>query len=98
MAPIGAIFVLRATAENRAMADPVATPGGGAMRATLLTLAALLIIGHSIPFGNAQDAAPLLTLPQLRACTSAPHPRLPGLWRATYLMAPFTSGQLVLGE
>jgi len=34
----------------------------------------------------------------LSACTSTLHPQLPQQWRATYLMAPFTIGQLVLGE
>src|SRR5437660_1975462 len=45
-----------------------------------------------------QDLRPLQPLPQLSACTSTLHPRLPQQWRATYLMAPFTIGQLVLGE
>src|SRR5206468_3243571 len=45
-----------------------------------------------------QDLRPLQPLPQLSACTSTLHPQLPQRWRATYLMAPFTVGQLVLGE
>src|SRR5437588_7987386 len=45
-----------------------------------------------------QDLRPLQSLPQLAACTSTVHPQLPQQWRATYLMAPFTMGQLVLSE
>lgn len=36
--------------------------------------------------------------PKMLACSNAEHPRLPEKWRATYLMAPFTSAQLVLAE
>ena len=36
--------------------------------------------------------------PKMLACSNARHPRLPEKWRATYLMAPFTSAQLVLAE
>ena len=45
-----------------------------------------------------QDLRQLQPLPRLSACTSTLHPQLPQQWRATYLMAPFTIGQLVLGE
>src|SRR5215813_4756292 len=47
-------------------------------------------------FAVAQDS--VLPLPKLEACRSASHPRLPEKWHATYLMAPFTRSQLVLGE
>ena len=40
----------------------------------------------------------MLPLPKLDACRSTSHPRLPERWQATYLMAPFTKSQLVLGE
>jgi len=40
----------------------------------------------------------LLPLPKLELCRSTSHPRLPEKWQATYLMAPFTKSQLVLGE
>lgn len=46
----------------------------------------------------AQEQAALLPLPKLEKCATASHPRLPEKWRATYLMAPFTKSQLVLGE
>jgi hypothetical protein len=39
-----------------------------------------------------------LPLPQLSACSSSAHPRLPQRWRAIYLMAPFTTGQQVIAE
>ncbi len=39
-----------------------------------------------------------LPLPDLSACNSSAHPRLPERFRALYLMAPFTTGQLVIGE
>ena len=46
----------------------------------------------------AQDLRPLQRLPEFPACRSTAHPQLPQHWRATYLMAPFTTGQLVLAE
>src|SRR5437764_2440818 len=46
----------------------------------------------------AEDLKPLQRLPELTACHSSAHPQLPPQWRATYLMAPFTTGQLVLSE
>jgi hypothetical protein len=46
----------------------------------------------------ARDSRPLQRLPELAACRSDAHPRLPQHWRATFLMAPFTTGQLVLAE
>lgn len=39
-----------------------------------------------------------LPLLHLSACKSSSHPRLPERFRAIYLMAPFTSGQLVIAE
>lgn len=45
----------------------------------------------------AQEPRALLDLPQLGPC-GASRPRLPEKWRAAYLMAPFTKGQLVLAE
>jgi hypothetical protein len=46
----------------------------------------------------AQQLAPLLPLPELRACQPSVHPRLPEKWRGVFLMAPFTNAQLVLSE
>ena len=46
----------------------------------------------------AHDLRPLQRLPEFPACRSTAHPQLPQHWRATYLMAPFTTGQLVLAE
>jgi hypothetical protein len=42
------------------------------------------------------DAAP--AVPVLTPCVSRSHPLLPEKWRGTYLMAPFTKQQLVLGD
>jgi len=47
---------------------------------------------------TAQDQSSLLSLPKLEACQSPSHPQLPEKWQATYLMAPFTTSQLVLAE
>jgi hypothetical protein len=59
----------------------------------LLSVTGLLISG-----AGAQDEGARMPLPQLATCESDTHPRLPERWRATYLMAPFVNGQLVLGE
>ena len=56
--------------------------------------AALLIAAAA----EAQEPVAPAPLPQLEKCDSASHPRLPEQWRATYLMAPFTKSQLVVGE
>ncbi|MGA7328057.1 MAG: hypothetical protein WBX25_27105 [Rhodomicrobium sp.] len=37
-------------------------------------------------------------LPSVEKCSSKARPILPGKWHGTYLMAPFTRGQLVLGD
>src|SRR5690348_11226909 len=46
----------------------------------------------------AQAEPPLLPLPKLEACAAHGHPRLPDKWQATYLMASFSKGQLVVSE
>ena len=46
----------------------------------------------------AQDHSSLLSRPKLEACQFPSHPQLPAKWQATYLMAPFTKSQLVLGN
>lgn len=45
-----------------------------------------------------KEQATRLPLPHLSDCQSSEHPVLPKRYRATYLMAPFTTGQLVVGE
>jgi hypothetical protein len=47
---------------------------------------------------TAQEQIPLLPRPTVSPCSNAERPELPEKWRATYLMAPFTSGQLVVGD
>jgi len=42
--------------------------------------------------------APALPLPSLGLCQAASHPQLPDKWRASYLMAPFSNAQLILGD
>jgi len=59
---------------------------------------ALLLPVFCAVAGAAQDLAPPPSLPQMRACTMVSHPRLPERWRGAYLMAPFNTAQLVLGE
>jgi hypothetical protein len=46
----------------------------------------------------AEEADAPLPLPALSQCTGHSHPLLPEKWRGTYLMAPFTKQQLVLGD
>jgi hypothetical protein len=46
----------------------------------------------------AQQAGEMPPLPTLMQCTGRSHPLLPEKWRGTYLMAPFTKQQLVLGD
>src|SRR5438552_6830887 len=60
----------------------------------ILTVVAWLIDQRAI----AQQLAPLLPLPELKACRANIHPRLPENWRGVFLMAPFTNAQLVLSE
>jgi hypothetical protein len=59
--------------------------------------AAMVLSALQLPRAAAQVREDALALPRFAACRARPHPLLPGRWRATYLMAPFTSGQLVLG-
>lgn len=58
-------------------------------------LVAFLLVGARAD--RERDLAQL-PLPHLSACSSLVHPRLPQRFRAIYLMAPFTTGQLVVGE
>jgi hypothetical protein len=56
---------------------------------------ALLLLGARAD--RERDLA-LLPLPRLTTCKSAAHPLLPKRWRAIFLMAPFTTGQLIVTE
>jgi hypothetical protein len=60
------------------------------------TLALLVHWSAQTALGQADLSGP--SPPNMLACSSAKHPTLPERWRATYLMAPFTSAQLVLAE
>ena len=66
-------------------------------RALLVLLTGLFLCAGARP-GAAQDLLPVQRVPEFPACRSTAHPRLPPHWRATYLMGPFTTGQLVLAE
>src|SRR5919205_3298129 len=66
-------------------------------RALLVLLTGLFLCAGGRP-GAAQDLQPVQPVPEFPACRSTAHPQLPQHWRATYLMAPFTTGQLVLAE
>ena len=59
-------------------------------------LALLTVCFAQQAFGQVEQLTP--SPPKMAACSSEKHPRLPEKWRATYLMAPFTSAQLVLAE
>src|SRR2546423_1518332 len=67
-------------------------------RRVLLVLLTTLLLCAGGRAGAAQDLRPLQRLPEFPACRSAAHPNLPQQWRATYLMAPFTTGQLVVAQ
>jgi len=67
-------------------------------RYTLLLLLIGLLLHRGATGGAAEDLRPLQGLPEFPACRSSAHPQLPQRWRATYLMAPFTTGQLVVAE
>jgi hypothetical protein len=66
-------------------------------RALLVLLTCLFLCAGGRP-GAAQDLRPVQPVPEFPACRSTAHPQLPPQWRATYLMAPFTTGQLVVAE
>jgi hypothetical protein len=66
-------------------------------RALLVLLTGLFLCGGGRP-GAAQDLRPVQPVPEFPACGSTAHPKLPPHWRATYLMAPFTTGQLLVAE
>src|SRR6478752_9475977 len=66
-------------------------------RALLVLLTGLFLCAGGRP-GAAQDLRPVQPVPEFPACRSTAHPRLPPHWRATYLMAPFTTGQLVVAD
>lgn len=68
------------------------------MRRRVLVLLMILLLAAGVGADAAQDLRPILRLPALPACRSTAHPELPQQWRATYLMAPFTTGQLMLAE
>ena len=59
-----------------------------------VAIAALLVAAPA----RAQEQTALPPLPQLGKCDGTPQPVLPEKWRATYLMAPFTGADLVLGD
>jgi hypothetical protein len=63
-----------------------------------LVSASIICSGLLIVPAVAQEPKPSLPLPQLTPCEAALHPQLPEKWRGTFLMAPFTKQQLVLGE
>src|SRR6478672_3338845 len=66
-------------------------------RALLVLLTGLFLCGSGRP-GPAQDSRPVQRVPEFPACRTTAHPQLPPHWRATYLMAPFTTGQLVVAD
>jgi hypothetical protein len=60
--------------------------------ATVIASIAMLLVG------SASAQSPPLAVPQLEQCQADSHPRLPERWHATYLLAPFTNGQLVIAD
>ena len=68
------------------------------MRRRVLILLASLLLCAGSRANAAQDLRPFQRLPEFPVCRSTAHPQLPQRWRAAYLMAPFTTGQLVLAD
>ena len=66
------------------------------LRAGLLAI--LSFVGLLDESAVAQQLAPLLPLPELKACQTSVRPQLPEKWRGVFLMAPFTNEQLVLSK
>ena len=60
------------------------------------TLVLLVLWCAETALGQVGQSGP--SPPKMLACSSTKHPTLPEKWRATYLMAPFNSAQLVLAE
>jgi hypothetical protein len=58
-------------------------------------LFAMPLMPQRAPAQQADEAPPL---PALTQCAGSSHPLLPDKWHGTYLMAPFTKDQLVLGD
>jgi len=61
-------------------------------------LAIACALSCSANAASPQEQTPLLPKLALSPCSIIERPELPDKWRATYLMAPFTSGQLMVGE
>ena len=60
------------------------------------TLVLLVLWCAETALGQVGQSGP--SPPKMLACSSTKHPTLPEKWRASYLMAPFNSAQLVLAE
>ena len=61
-------------------------------------LAIACALSCSATAASPQEQTPLLPRLAISPCSKAERPELPDKWRATYLMAPFTSGQLMVGD
>jgi hypothetical protein len=73
-------------------------PNGGHMFARMMAALALFAASLTAQGAAAEQADAAPPLPALTPCASRSHPLLPEKWRGTYLMAPFTKQQLVLGD
>jgi hypothetical protein len=68
------------------------------MFARIMAALALLAASLTAQSAAAQPADEAPSLPALTQCVGQTHPLLPEKWQGTYLMAPFTKQQLVLGD
>src|SRR5437763_14472899 len=67
-------------------------PAGGCTMFPRISLFSMFILICGVLYepAIAQQLAPVLPLPELKACRANIHPRLPENWRGVFLMAPFT--------
>jgi hypothetical protein len=79
---------MRALARARVLTTAMLT------RAAAKLLTTVLLVWAT----GARAQAPVMPLPTLSKCQSETLPQLPRKWRATFLMAPFSNTQLVLGD
>lgn len=66
--------------------------------ATMYIFLVSLYLALLCPLCVAQSRDRSLSLPHLETCQDGSHPVQPEKWRGAFLMAPFTSSQLVLSE
>jgi hypothetical protein len=95
--------VLRCNPKQRRTAAGIAMNLRGSVwqiifAATMYIFLVSLYLALLCPLCVAQSRDRSMPLPHLETCQDGSHPVLPQKWRGAFLMAPFTSSQLVLSE